>query len=44
MARQPFHVHLKKDHPFAFAGLWETWKREDAEPLEACTIRHAPDL
>jgi len=37
-AKQPFHIHLKKDHPFAFAGLWETWKGEDAEPIESCTI------
>ena len=29
---------MEKDHPFAFAGLWGSWKREDAEPIESCTI------
>jgi len=33
----PFNIHLPGDEPFAFAGLWETW-RGGNEPLESCTI------
>ena len=33
----PFNIHLPHDEPFAFAGLWETW-RGGSEPLESCTI------
>lgn len=35
--KQPFHIHLKDRKPFAFAGLWEFWKKEE-EPVESCTI------
>ena len=35
--KQPYYVHLKEDQPFAFAGLWEHWKR-DGEIIESCTI------
>jgi len=28
---------MKDDRPFAFAGLWEHWKRDDQE-IESCTI------
>src|SRR5215213_2738791 len=24
--KQPFYIHMKDGSPFAFAGLWETWK------------------
>ena len=29
-AKQPFHVHLRDERPFALAGLWETWQEDDA--------------
>ena len=35
--KQPFFIHMKDDQPFAFAGLWEHWKRDDQE-IESCTI------
>jgi putative SOS response-associated peptidase YedK len=35
--KQPFHVRLKGGSPFAFAGLWERWKRDEQE-IESCTI------
>lgn len=35
--KQPFHIHMKGNRPFAFAGLWERWKG-DGEELESCTI------
>jgi putative SOS response-associated peptidase YedK len=28
---------MKDDRPFAFAGLWERWKRENPE-IESCSI------
>jgi len=36
----PYYIRLKTERPFAFAGLWETWRPEepDAEPLRTCTI------
>ena len=26
--KQPFYIHRRDGQPFAFAGLWERWKRE----------------
>jgi putative SOS response-associated peptidase YedK len=25
--KQPYHLRLRDDRPFAFAGLWETWTK-----------------
>lgn len=37
--KQPFFIHMKDDHPFAFTGLWERWKNgPDAEPIDTYTI------
>lgn len=36
--KQPFHIRRVDQQPFAFAGLWETWKSPDGSPLESCTI------
>lgn len=36
--KQPFEIELKQRGPFAFAGLWETWKDPEGSPLETCTI------
>lgn len=36
--KQPYHIRLTHRGPFAFAGLWERWARDDAEPVESCTI------
>jgi putative SOS response-associated peptidase YedK len=35
--KQPFHIHFPDQRPFAFAGLWEQWLKEET-PLETCTI------
>ncbi|HUE17431.1 MAG TPA: SOS response-associated peptidase family protein, partial [Planctomycetaceae bacterium] len=35
--KQPFFIHKKDDRRFAFAGLWERWKREHQE-IESCSI------
>lgn len=34
--KQPYHIRLKDGAPFAFAGLWEFWKKD--EEIESCTI------
>lgn len=39
--KQPWFVHRPDGEPFAFAGLWETWKGPDGtgdEVLRSCTI------
>ena len=35
-AKQPYYIHLEDGTPFAFAGLWESWKG-DGE-IRSCTI------
>lgn len=43
-AKQPFYIHRPDGEPYAFAGLWETWRPKgdevasDAEPLHSCTV------
>jgi len=34
----PMYITLKSRQPFAFAGLWDTWKQPDGERLKTCTI------
>jgi putative SOS response-associated peptidase YedK len=36
--KRPFAIALRSGEPYAFAGLWESWKPKDAEPLETFTI------
>jgi putative SOS response-associated peptidase YedK len=44
--KQPFYIHRPDNQPFAFAGLWETWRGpaggttagEAQLALESCTI------
>jgi len=46
--KQPYFIHRPDDEPFAFAGLWESWRPKDSDsgnapgeepaPLESCTI------
>lgn len=36
--KQPYFISVTGDQPFAFAGLWETWKSPDGERIESCTI------
>lgn len=33
--KQPFHIHLPNNQPFAMAGLWEIWGEGS---LETCTL------
>ncbi|UCG30406.1 MAG: SOS response-associated peptidase [candidate division WOR-3 bacterium] len=34
----PMYVHLRKERPFGFAGLYENWKSKDGKILQTCTI------
>lgn len=36
-AKQPYFIHMKDDQPFAFAGLWQRWKKDNLA-IESCTI------
>jgi putative SOS response-associated peptidase YedK len=35
--KQPYHIHQRDGRPFAFAGLRESWKRDD-QAVESCSI------
>src|SRR5262245_31189152 len=37
MKMQPYHVRLKDESVFTFAGLWECWHPPGGEPVETCT-------
>jgi len=34
----PLFITLKSRAPFAFAGLWETWRSPDDKTIRSCTI------
>lgn len=35
--KQPYLIGMRDGGPFAFAGLWEHWRRDD-QTIESCTI------
>jgi putative SOS response-associated peptidase YedK len=37
-AKTPMYIRLKSGKPFAFAGLWETWRAPDEETVYSCNI------
>jgi len=37
-AKLPFAIAMKSGEPYAFAGLWESWRPRDGERLETFTI------
>lgn len=39
--KQPYRIH-QNNQPFAFAGLWEYWEGEGAEPFHSYTILTGP--
>jgi putative SOS response-associated peptidase YedK len=39
--KQPYHIRRRDGQPFAFAGLWEHWHK-DEETIESCTILTVP--
>ena len=36
--KTPFYVRLESQEPFAFAGLWDTWRSPDGSRIPSCTI------
>ncbi|GCE19046.1 SOS response-associated peptidase [Dictyobacter kobayashii] len=36
--KTPMYITLKGQEPFAFAGLWDSWKNPAGEQLQTCTI------
>ncbi len=36
-AKQPYYFRRPDEKPFAFAGLWEAWHKDELE-IESCTI------
>jgi putative SOS response-associated peptidase YedK len=39
--KRPMRIMLESEEPFAFAGIWETWKDRtypDSDPLLSCSI------
>lgn len=36
--KQPYYIRRRDDQPFAFAGLWESWRDPSASTVETCTV------
>jgi putative SOS response-associated peptidase YedK len=36
--KQPYLIRLRSGRPFAFAGLWESWRAPEGELVESCTL------
>jgi putative SOS response-associated peptidase YedK len=36
--KQPHFICMPDRRPFAFAGLWDRWRRPPGEPVESCAI------
>ncbi|MGI9621933.1 MAG: SOS response-associated peptidase [Acidimicrobiales bacterium] len=36
--KTPMHIHRVDGDPFAFAGLWDTWRDPEGELIRSCTI------
>jgi putative SOS response-associated peptidase YedK len=36
--KQPFYIRLHREQPFAFAGLWESWRGADGTVIDSCTL------
>ncbi|MGI9048444.1 MAG: SOS response-associated peptidase [Rubrobacteraceae bacterium] len=36
--KQPFYARMRDGSPFAFAGLWESWRDNDGPEVRTCTI------
>jgi putative SOS response-associated peptidase YedK len=34
----PMRIKMKSDEVFGVAGLWETWKAPNGNPVHSCTI------
>ena len=37
-SKTPMYITLKNKEPFAFAGLWDSWRSPDGQQVRTCTI------
>jgi putative SOS response-associated peptidase YedK len=37
-SKQPYYIRMKEGRPFAFAGLWESWKDDGGPEIRSCAI------
>src|ERR687893_2320277 len=37
-AKQPYYIRMREGRPFAFAGLWESWKDDGGPEIRSCAI------
>jgi putative SOS response-associated peptidase YedK len=37
-SKTPMYITLKNKEPFAFAGLWDSWRSPDGQQIRTCTI------
>ena len=37
-SKTPMYMTLKSKEPFAFAGLWDSWRSPDGQQIRTCTI------
>lgn len=42
-SKQPVHIRMQDDAPFAFAGLWEYWEKDGSEILSCTIITTSPN-
>jgi len=40
--KRPFYFQLADGSPFAFAGIWETWRSPEGDAVHSCTIITCP--
>ena len=38
VGKTPMYITLRDKEPFAFAGLWDTWRDADGQQIRTCTI------
>jgi putative SOS response-associated peptidase YedK len=38
LVSQPYYFQLNSKRPFAFAGLWESWRAAENQVVQSCTI------
>jgi putative SOS response-associated peptidase YedK len=37
-AKQPYYMRMREGRPFAFAGLWESWRDDGGPEVRSCAI------
>ncbi len=37
-AKQPYYIRMREGRPYAFAGLWESWKDDGSPEIRSCAI------